>query len=180
MIKLQTRYQQTIVPALKKQLGYDNVWQLPRLQKVVVSVGLGPGLKDPKFTEAATNTLRRVTGQNPVTTLARQSISNFKIRQGQVVGLKVTLRGERMHSFLDKFVHVTLPRVRDFRGIDPKSVDGRGNLSVGLKENLAFPEISSDEVDKIHGIEVTVVTNATSREAGLALFRQIGIPFRTA
>lgn len=173
-------YGKTVVPALKQQLGVANVWSLPRLKKVVVSIGLGPGLKDPKFTEAAIATLRKVTGQQPVQTQARQSISNFKIRQGQVIGLKVTLRGGRMYSFLEKFVHVTLPRVRDFRGLESTSVDGNGNLSIGLKENIAFPEISTDEVEKIHGVEVTIVTTARTREAGMALFKLIGLAFKAS
>lgn len=173
-------YEKTVVPALKQQLGVANVWSLPRLEKVVVSIGLGPGLKDPKFTEAAVATLRKITGQQPVQTQARQSISNFKIRQGQVIGLKVTLRGGRMYSFLEKFVHVTLPRVRDFRGLESSSVDQNGNLSIGLKENIAFPEISTDEVEKIHGVEVTLVTTARTRAAGTALFKLIGLPFKAA
>ncbi len=170
----------TIVPALKQQLGLANVWELPRLRQVVVSVGLGPALQNPKFTEVVTATLRKITGQQPVPTLARQSISNFKIRQGQVVGLKVTLRGERMRSFVAKLVRVTLPRVRDFRGIDPASVDGSGNLSLGIKEHLAFPEIAPDEVEQIHGVEVTIVTTARRRADGLTLLTLLGVPFRRA
>lgn len=177
---LQQRYRQTIVPALLKQLGYGNPWQLPRLSKVVLNIGLGHGLKDAKFTEAATATLVQITGQKPVPTLAKKSISNFKIRQGQVIGLKVTLRGERMHSFLEKLVHVTLPRIRDFRGLDPKSVDRGGNLTVGLKESIAFPEISADDVERLHGVEVTVVTTAKNHAEGLALLKQLGFPFRAA
>ena len=123
--------------------------------------------------------MRRITGQKPVETQSKQSISNFKIRQGQVIGLKATLRGERMFSFLQKLVHVTLPRVRDFRGLDPKGVDRNGNLSLGFKENLPFPEISADEVERLHGVEVTVVTSARNRDEGLALLRQLGFPFRS-
>ena len=175
---MQQKFQQQVIPALKQQLGYGNVWQVPRVEKVVVSVGLGQGLKDPTFAEAAAGTLRRITGQKPVETLAKQSISNFKIRQGQVVGLKVTLRDERMFSFLQKLVHLTLPRVRDFRGLDAKMVDRNGNLSIGLKEHLPFPEISTDEVERLHGVEVTVVTTARGRDEGLALLRQLGFPFR--
>lgn len=179
MVGFKEQYQKTIVPALKKELGYSNAWQLPRLSKVVVNIGLGSGQKDPKFSEAAVAMLRQVTGQQPVKTLAKKSISNFKIRQGQVVGLKVTLRGERMRSFLEKLVHVTLPRVRDFRGLDLSAVDGNGNLTIGLKESIAFPEISADEVERVSGVEVTVVTTTRDRAEGLALFRQLGFPFRS-
>lgn len=177
---MKQHYFETVTPALQKKLGYANVWQLPRMSKVVVSVGLGPGLKDPKFTESAIAALRKITGQNPIQTQAKVSISNFKIRQGQVIGLKVTLRGERMYGFLQKFIHVTLPRVRDFRGVDPKSVDASGNLSIGMKENIAFPEITADSVERISGLEVTLVTTAKNRPEGLALLRQLGIPFRSA
>lgn len=180
METLRQKFHQHIAPALKQELGYRNVWQVPRLEKVVVSVGLGQGLKDAKFAVAAVNTLRRITGQKPVETLAKQSIANFKIRQGQVVGLKVTLRGERMFDFLQKLVQVTLPRVRDFRGLDPQAVDRNGNVSIGVKENLPFPEISADEVERMHGVEVTVVTTARSREDGLALLRCLGLPFRAS
>lgn len=179
METMKNKFQQQISAALQQQLGYRNVWQIPRLQKVVVNIGLGPGLKDPKFVEAAASTMRRITGQKPVETQSKQSISNFKIRQGQVIGLKATLRGERMFSFLQKLVHVTLPRVRDFRGLDPKGVDRNGNLSLGFKENLPFPEISADEVERLHGVEVTVVTSARNRDEGLALLRQLGFPFRS-
>lgn len=181
MTSIKEQYQKTIVPALKKELGYSNIWQLPRILKVVINVGLGAAAtKDQKYVDAAVSTLRKITGQHPVPTLSKQSISNFKIRQGQVVGLKVTLRGEKMYSFLEKFVHVTLPRIRDFRGLEQKSVDHGGNLTIGMKENIAFPEIAADEVERIHGVEVTVVTTAKDRKEGLALYRQLGIAFRTS
>lgn len=171
-------YRQQIVPALQAQLNAANVWQVPRVQKVVVHVGLGSGLKDPKFFEVAENTVRRITGQQPIQTRAKQSISNFKIRRGQVIGLKATLRGVRMESFLQKLIAVTLPRVRDFRGLDPAAVDGNGNLTLGIKENLAFPEMSTDEVERLHGVGVTVVTTAKNRAEGLVLLRLLGFPFR--
>lgn len=181
MTSMKEQYQKTIVPALKKELGYSNLWELPRILKVVLNVGLGAAAtKDQKHIDAAVSTLRKITGQQPVKTLAKQSISNFKIRQGQVIGLKVTLRGEKMYSFLEKFVHVTLPRVRDFRGLEQKSVDNSGNLTIGLKENIAFPEITADDVERIHGVELTVVTTAKDRKEGLALYRQLGVPFRTS
>lgn len=178
MTQLKQQYLQQVVPALQQQLGYSNIWRLPRVRAAVVNVGLGSGLKDPKFLEVVTSTLRRITGQQPVPTLAKQSIANFKIRRGQVVGLKVTLRGERMESFLFKLIHVTLPRVRDFRGLEPTAVDGNGNLTIGVKENIAFPEISANEVERLHGVEITVVTSAKNRAEGLALLRLLGFPLR--
>lgn len=180
MIQWKQWYTREVMPALREQLRVANVWQVPRVQKVVVNVGLGSGLKDPKFLEVAQTTVRRITGQQPIQTRAKQSISNFKIRQGQVIGLKVTLRGARMESFLHKLIAVTLPRVRDFRGLDPAAVDGNGNLTLGIKENIAFPEISSDEVERLHGVEVTVVTTAKNRADGLLLLRLLGFPFRSS
>jgi len=160
-----------------KDLGYDNILAVPRLEKVVINVGTSQGLKDAKYNEGVEATLKRITGQRPVKTLARQSISNFKIRAGQTVGLMVTLRSGRMYDFLDKLINVTLPRVRDFRGLDPKNIDQSGNLNLGLKEHLAFPEIKSDEVEKIHGLQITVVTTAKNKTEGLALLRELGFPF---
>lgn len=180
MGQLQSWYLEHVVSALRQQLGYANVWQLPRVRKVVVNIGLGSGLKDPKFLDLATTTMRRITGQQPILTRAKQSISNFKVRQGQVIGLKVTLRGKRMDSFLYKVIHVTLPRVRDFRGLAPAAVDASGHLTIGIKENIAFPEISSDEVERLHGVEVTVVTTAKNRSDGEALLRRLGFPFRSS
>ena len=178
MVNLKQFYQQSVVPALQRELGWSNVWQLPRLEKVVLNVGISSSAKDAKFVDTAIATLRKVSGQQPVKTLAKQSISNFKIRQGQVVGLLVTLRGERMYHFLDKLIHVTLPRVRDFRGLDVKTIDDSGNLSIGLKENIAFPEVSPDEIERLHGVQVTVVSTASNRRIGELLFRQLGFPFR--
>src|SRR3989338_4537863 len=175
---LKEKYQQEIVPAMKKEFGYRNSLAVPRLNKAVVHMGTGAGLKDAKFLEGAEATLRRITGQAPVKTLAKKSIANFKIRQGMVVGLKVTLRGKRMWDFLTKLTNVALPRVRDFRGLDPKAVDRQGNASFGFKEHVVFPEIRSDEVERLHGLEVVVDTTATSYNEGLSLLRHLGFPFR--
>ena|SRR3989338_1853559 len=177
MNRLREKFQKEIRPRLMKDLGYDNILAVPRLEKVVINVGTSQGLKDAKYNEGVEATLKRITGQRPVKTLARQSISNFKIRAGQTVGLMVTLRSGRMYDFLDKLINVTLPRVRDFRGLDPKNIDQSGNLNLGLKEHLAFPEIKSDEVEKIHGLQITVVTTAKNKTEGLALLRELGFPF---
>ncbi|PJE76017.1 50S ribosomal protein L5 [Candidatus Uhrbacteria bacterium CG10_big_fil_rev_8_21_14_0_10_48_11] len=172
-----TYYTATVLPKLMKEFGYKNVHEAPRVTKVVVHVGTGQGLTDAKFLETATETLRRITGQQPVKTIARKSISNFKIREGMVIGLKVTLRGKRMDDFLNKLVHVSLPRVRDFRGLAPSIVDKTGNATVGFKEHLVFPEIRSDEVERIHGLEVIIDTTAKNREEGMALLTALGFPF---
>ena len=144
----------------------------------MVNVGTGQGLRDAKFNEVVEATLQRISGQRPVKVAAKKSISNFKIRQGLIVGMMVTLRGKKMYDFIDKLINVTLPRIRDFRGLDTKSVDPNGNLNIGLKENIAFPEIRSDEVEKIHGLQVSIATNAGSQEIGLELFKSLGFPFR--
>ncbi|MFA5953943.1 MAG: 50S ribosomal protein L5 [Patescibacteria group bacterium] len=171
-------YTSTVLPKLMQEFGYTNVHQAPRVAKVVVHVGTGPGLTDAKFLETAIETLRRITGQQPVKTLARKSISNFKIREGMVIGLKVTLRGKRMDDFLQKLVNIALPRVRDFRGISKKVVDRTGNATIGFKEHLVFPEIRSDEVERIHGLEVIIDTTAKNHEEGIALLTALGFPFR--
>lgn len=176
---LQERYGKALVPALKKELGIANVHAVPKVTKMIVSVGLSQAIKDPKLMETIEQTVRRITGQRPVKTKARTSNANFKIRQGMVVGLMVTLRGKRMWDLLEKLIHATFPRIRDFRGISQKTVDQSGNLSVGFREHIAFPEIRSDEVERLHGLQVTVTTNAGTRERGLALFRCLGFPFHT-
>jgi len=175
--RLQVRYEKEIAPKLMKDLDIKNKMAMPKLKKVVLNVGLKQGLKDAKYVEAAETVLLKITGQKPVKTLAKKSISNFKIRQGMVVGMMVTLRGARMYDFLDKYMNVTLPRVRDFRGIPQKNVDIHGNLAVGMKEFIAFPEINPEDTDYMHGLEVAVVTSAENREQGLALFKAIGFPF---
>jgi len=175
---LREQYEKKIVPALMERFGYKNRMAVPRLKLVSVNVGMSTNLlKDPKIPETVETTLTRITGQKPVKTLAKKSIASFKVRQGQNIGMKVTLRGARMWHFLEKLVHVTLPRVRDFRGISPKLVDKQGNLSMGFKEYIAFPEIRPDEIEKLHGVQVTVNSTAKSREEGLELFRLLGFPF---
>lgn len=177
MIPLKEKLQKNIIPEMMKEFHYKNIFEAPRLEKVVVNVGLNAGNKDPKFLETVEKSLVRITGQKPVRTLSRMSISNFKIRKGQVVGLKVTLRGRRMYDFVDKLIHVSLARVRDFRGISPKAVDRNGNVNIGIREHIVFPEIKSDEVEKIHGLEITVVSTAKTRDEGLKLFALLGFPF---
>ncbi len=175
---LHAYYKSTVVPALQKEFGYANPHAVPTVRQVTVNVGLGKGLKDAKYLETAESTLRRITGQQPVKTKSRLSISNFKIRKGMVVGMKVTLRGKRMWDFLEKTIKVTLPRVRDFRGVSPNAFDESGNYSLGFAEHIAFPEIRSDEVEVIHGLQVTVGTTATSTEEGRSLLKHLGFPFR--
>ena len=175
---LRETYDKKIVPALMERFGYKNRMAVPKLTLVSVNVGMSTNLlKDPKIPETVEATLTRITGQKPVKTLAKKSIASFKIREGQTIGMKVTLRGDRMWHFLEKLIHVTLPRVRDFRGISPKLVDKQGNLSLGFKEYIAFPEIRSDEIERLHGVQVTVSTTAKTREEGLELFRKLGFPF---
>ncbi len=177
MNSLQEKYKKQVMPALKEKFGYKNVNATPKIIKVIVNVGTSHGLKDPKFNEFVENTLVRITGQKPVKTLAKQSISNFKIRKGQIVGMMVTMRGHRMYDFVDKLVNITFPRIRDFRGLDPKHIDKFGNLNLGFKENISFPEIKSDEVERLHGLQITLTTSAKSREEGLELFKLLGFPF---
>jgi len=176
-MSLQEHYTTTIAPQLKVQLGLKNIMQVPHIEKVVINVGVGRFTKDKQYIENVEHTLLRITGLKPVRTKARQSISNFKIREGNVVGVKVTLRGKRMYDFLEKLLRVTLPRVRDFRGISKKGFDATGNYTLGFKEHLAFPEIKADEVDLIHGLEIVVHTTARDKETGLLLLTAMGFPF---
>lgn len=178
MASLKDRYQKEIVPQLQQALGVKNPMAVPRAEKIVVNVGMGKTITDPKVAETIAQSLLRITGQRPVLTLARKSIASFKIRQGMAIGTMVTLRGRRMWDFLEKLIRVALPRVRDFRGVAPSTVDRGGNLSIGFREHVMFPEVRSDEIEHIHGLQVTVVTNARTRERGLALFRALGVPFR--
>jgi len=175
---LHERYTKELRPGLMKDLEISNAMAVPRVSAVTVSVGLSQGLKDPKFLDVTESTLTRITGQKPVKTKAKQSISNFKIRKGMVVGMRVTLRGKRMWSFLDKLINVTFPRIRDFRGISTKHVDAQGNITVGFREFLPFPEIRPDEVERVHGLEVTVSSTAGDRTKGIALFKALGFPFK--
>lgn len=177
--RLQTRYTETVVPALKAQLGYGTVMQIPRLTKVVLNVGFGRHAKEEKYIDAVEKNLALITGQKPVRNKSTKSISNFKIREGQVIGASVTLRGQRMYEFLDRFIMLTLPRVRDFRGLNPNSFDTKGNYSVGFKEQLAFPEITGVDLgEAVHGIEITVCSTAKNKEEGRALLTELGFPFR--
>jgi large subunit ribosomal protein L5 len=171
------RYQKEIAPALFKQFEFKNVMQVPRIEKVVVNIGVGEALDNAKALEAAVGDLTTVTGQHPVTTKARKSIANFKLREGRLIGVKVTLRGERMWAFLDRLLNVALPRVRDFRGVSANAFDGRGNYTLGLKDQLVFPEIEYDKIDKLRGMEVTIVTSARTDEHARALLQMLGMPF---
>lgn len=178
--RLLQRYRTKVVPALEAELHVQNPHAVPAITKIVLNAGFGDSVKDPKLQEAVVSTLTRITGQKPVLTKAKKSISAFKIRQGMVIGAKVTLRGTRMYEFLDKLINVALPRVRDFRGIPPHAFDKQGNYTLGFKEHLAFPEIRSDEVEKIHGLEVVMATTAKDAIAGRALLHALGFPFRAA
>lgn len=173
---LKDHYKKTVVPALRERFGYKNAHAVPAVTKVTLNVGLGKGLKDAKFLETAESTLRRITGQAPVKTKARISISNFKIRQGMVVGMKVTLRGARMWDFLEKLIKVSVPRIRDFRGLPESGFDGQGNYTLGFKEHMAFPEIRTDEIEVVHGLQVTIGTTAKSKPEALALMKALGMP----
>ena len=178
MNKFKEQYIKEVVPALMKKFGFKNKMMAPNLKKVVINVGLGASLKDKEFVDAVKQTVAKISGQRPVETLARQSISNFKIRIGQAVGVMVTLRGARMWDFLEKLVKVTLPRVRDFRGVSANSFDDHGNYALGLKEYVAFPEIRQDEADRMHGLEICISTTAKNKEQGRALLRALGFPFK--
>lgn len=178
MNRIQEKYNKVVVPALKTKFSYSNNMSVPKIEKIVVNIGTGPGLRDPKFNEVAEATLQRITGQRPVKTVAKQSISNFKIREGLVVGMMVTLRGQKMYDFLDKLINITFPRVRDFRGIEVKSVDGKGSLNIGFREHISFPEIKSDEIEKIHGLQISVVTTAKNHDEGVELLTMLGFPFK--
>jgi large subunit ribosomal protein L5 len=178
MPRLKDLYSEQVVPALEKELGYENVMQVPRLEKIVVNVGMGEALQNAKALDAAVQDVMIITGQRPIVTRARKSIANFKLREGNSVGVKVTLRGNRMWDFLDRLTNIALPRQRDFRGISPDAFDGRGNYSLGLREQLVFPEIQYDKIDKIRGFEITIVTSAQTDEEGYYLLRHLGMPFR--
>lgn len=173
-------YKKDVIPVMVAKFGYKNPAAVPKLKKITINVGLSHGVKEPKFIDIARETVRAITGQEPQKTLAKKSISNFKIRKGMTVGMAVTLRGARMYDFMEKLIRVTFPRVRDFRGVSPSSFDARGNYTVGFKENIAFPEIRPDEVERLHGLEVTIVTGSSSREEGFELLRALGFPFRGA
>ena len=175
--RLKDKYLNEVVPGLQEQFKYTNEMAIPKLDKVVINIGLGEVTQNPKALDAAINDLTLITGQKPVVTKAKKSIAGFKLREGMPVGVKVTLRGDRMYEFVDRLVSVALPRVRDFRGVSPKSFDGRGNYSLGLKEQLIFPEIEYDKIDKIRGMEIVFATTAKTDEEGRALLKLLGMPF---
>ncbi|MCJ7791012.1 MAG: 50S ribosomal protein L5 [Dehalococcoidia bacterium] len=176
--RLEEKYLTEVTSQLKARLGYNNIMQLPKLEKIVLSIGLGEATQEPKALEAAEKTLSTISGQHPVTTRAKKSISAFKLRAGMPIGMMVTLRGKRMYDFFDKLVNVVLPRFRDFRGVSRDSFDGQGNYSLGIKEQIVFPEIDYDKVDKIRGFEVTIVTTAKNDDEGRTLLELMGMPFR--
>jgi large subunit ribosomal protein L5 len=177
-VSLRDLYRQDVVPAMMKEFGYDNLLQVPKIEKVVINMGVGEATQNADALEAAVSDLTIISGQRPVITRAKRSISAFKVRAGMNVGCKVTLRGERMYDFLEKLFNVVLPRVRDFRGVSPDGFDGRGNYSMGLKEQLIFPEIEYDKVSKIRGMNITVTTTARTDEEGRYLLKSLGMPFR--
>jgi large subunit ribosomal protein L5 len=177
--RLRERYSKEIVPALMKRFGYTNPMQVPRVQKVVVNMGLGEAVSNPKLIDGAVNDLTSITGQKPIVTRAKKSIATFKLREGMAIGAKVTLRRERMWEFLDRLISLSLPRVRDFRGVSARGFDGAGNYTLGLKEQIVFPEIDFDKVDKIKGMNITVVTTAETNEEAKELLGQLGMPFRS-
>lgn len=177
MARLKEMYVNEVVPGLQQKFNYSNVMEIPKLDKIVVNIGLGEAVQNPKALDAAVQDLTIITGQKPVITKAKKSIAGFKLREGVPVGVKVTLRGERMYEFADRLLNIALPRVRDFRGVSPKSFDGRGNFSLGLKEQLIFPEIEYDKIDKLRGLEVVFATTANTDEEGRELLKLLGMPF---
>ena len=176
--RLAERYRNEVVPALEKEFGYKNIMQVPKIEKVVLNIGMGEALTNAKSLDAAAGDLTAIAGQKPVFTKAKKSIANFKLREGNTIGVTVTLRQERMWSFLDRLMNIALPRLRDFRGINPDAFDGHGNYSLGLREQLMFPEIHYEKVDKIRGMAVTIVTTAKTDEEGRRLLQLMGMPFR--
>ncbi|NMB62380.1 MAG: 50S ribosomal protein L5 [Chloroflexi bacterium] len=175
---LKEKYQNEVVPALMKEFSLANVMQVPKLEKIVLNIGLGEALDNPKAMDAAVADIMSITGQKPVITKAKKSIANFKLREGRLIGAKVTLRGEKMWAFIDRLINIALPRLRDFRGVSGDSFDGRGNYTLGLQEQLIFPEIEYDKIDKVRGMEITIVTSAPNDEQSLAMLSMLGMPFR--
>lgn len=174
----QERYHETVIPAMMDEFSYGNQMRVPRITKVVLNIGVGEAIDNPKSLDGAVEDLRIITGQQPVVTKARKSIAGFKLREGRAIGTKVTLRGERMWALLDRLVNIALPRIRDFRGVSPDTFDGRGNYTIGLREQLVFPEIQIDQVDKVRGMEISIVTTAETDEEGRRLLKLLGMPFR--
>jgi large subunit ribosomal protein L5 len=177
MNRMQEKYNNEVVPALRKAFDLKNIMEVPRIAKVVVNIGMGEALDNPKALESAVSDLTTITGQKPVTTKARKSIANFKLREGRLIGTKVTLRGDRMWAFLDRLLSTALPRVRDFRGVSANAFDGRGNYTLGLRDQLIFPEIEYDKIDKLRGMEVTIVTTAKNDDQARVLLQLLGMPF---
>ena len=178
--RLIEKYQKTVVPSLSKEFGYKNVMEVPKIEKITVNIGMGEATQNAKLMDGAVNELTQIAGQKPVITPATKSIAQFKLREGQTIGCMVTLRGDRMYEFFDRLVNVALPRVRDFRGLSTKSFDGRGNYTLGVKDQLIFPEIDYSKVDKTKGMNICITTTARSDAEGLALLKQMGMPFRAA
>lgn len=179
MARLRERYKKEIVPALMKRFNYNNVMQVPKLEKVIINMGLGEAIQNIKILDASTSELAAITGQRPIVTKARRSIAQFKVRTGMPIGCMVTLRKHRMYYFLDRLINIALPRVRDFKGLSPNSFDGRGNYTLGIREQLIFPEVDYDKVEKAKGMNISIVTTAKTDEEGLELLRMMGMPFRS-
>jgi large subunit ribosomal protein L5 len=177
--RLKERYQKEIAPAIAKEFGISNPMAIPRVQKVVLNMGMGEAIANAKILDTAADELRAISGQKPVITKAKKSIASFKLRQGMPIGVTVTLRGDRMYEFLDRLVSIALPRVRDFRGVSPKAFDGRGNYTIGVREQLIFPEIDFNKVDKLRGMNISIITTARNDEQARALLKGLGMPFRT-
>ncbi|MCL2324892.1 MAG: 50S ribosomal protein L5 [Proteobacteria bacterium] len=178
MTRLYKRYTNEVVPALKKEFGYTNPMEVPRVEKVVLNVGLGDAISNSKLIEVVVNEIGAITGQRAVVTRAKKSIASFKLRQGMPIGVMVTLRRDRMYEFLDRLMNVALPRVRDFRGVSPKAFDGKGNYALGIKEHIIFPEIAIDKIEKVYGMNICVVTSARTDDEARALIKHLGMPFR--
>ena len=178
MNRLQERYENEVVKSLMEKFNYSSKMQAPKIEKIVLNIGVGDAVSNSKLLDDAVNELTLITGQKPVVTRAKKSIAGFKLREGQAIGCKVTLRGERMYEFLDKLVNVSLPRVRDFRGVNPNAFDGRGNYTIGIKEQIIFPEIKFDEVEKVRGMDIVIVTTAKTNEEAYDLLSELGVPFR--
>jgi len=178
MSNLKTHYQENIVPKLKEQFGYTNIHQVPKVTKIVINRGLGEASQNAKALESSLSELAVISGQKPVVTRAKKAIAGFKIRQGMPVGAMITLRSDKMYAFLERLISLALPRIRDFRGVSPKSFDGRGNYSLGVKEQLIFPEISYDSIEQIRGFDISIITSANTDEEGRALLKEMGMPFR--
>jgi large subunit ribosomal protein L5 len=177
--RMKEKYQTEVVPALMERFGYRNIMEVPRFEKIVLNIGVGEATQDPKALEAAVRDLEAISGQKPVITYAKKSVAAFKLRAGMAIGCKVTLRGDRMYEFLDRLISIALPRIRDFRGVSPASFDGRGNYSLGLREQLVFPEIDYDKIDKVRGLMVTIATTAETDEEAYELLKLMGMPFRS-